>query len=323
MAKSIYIGLHSDSNDTPIVKKVEEIAIKAASNSTSDFPIKIVQGIYRKDDNGAIKQVYERKRTVTFTQNGNLETLTGQDRVFAADADNAFYNIKLNDYFSTDDKRGQCTVTIDNGVYLVPSNSWSYGLHTGSYYNDFTLKIYNNGTIYGAGGAGGNGRNSGGTGYNGSNGEAAIYLNTDIDLINTGIIAGGGGGGGAGGNAFDDDCCGSSDEIAGGGGGGGGQCFGTGGKGSTYGIDGKKGENATFLNPGYGGAGGNHKSQAIGGDGGNGGTPGSNGARGGSGDTDDGPYGETNSWAGGSGGTKGKKYKNQYQWKVNGSIPTT
>lgn len=318
MAKSIYVGLHTVNTDTPIIKKVEEVVVKNSSNA-----IKIVQGIYVKDDNGAIKQTYERLRTVTFAQDGTNEVLTGQDRVFAADQNNAFYNIKLNDYFSADDKRGKCMVIIKSGVYLLPSNTSNYGLDTGSSYGNHILDIVQNGKIYGAGGAGGaGGDGNGGTAAAGASGKAAIYIATDISMTLTGEISGGGGGGGGGAGDHDDDFWG--DESAGGGGGGGGQCFGAGGAKSTYGTDGANGTAATAFEPGYGGKGGGDSdgslfggSGATAGTGGTGGIPGSAGTRGGAATSGDSPGYP------GAGGAKGNKYKNQGSWKVNGTVATT
>lgn len=147
------------------------------------------------------------------------------------------------------DSYGSVIITVNSGVEL---SNCSTGTFTP------TLKIINNGSMYGGGGGGGKGGtasvNLQDPGTAGSAGGDGLNLNMTLTLDNTnGQIWGGGGGGGGGGGVK------GTDGGAGGGGGGGGQGY-PGGPGGAFGnaggTDGSNGTAGTISGPGAGGVGG-------------------------------------------------------------------
>ncbi len=176
-------------------------------------------------------------------------------------------------------------LTINSGVTVYSNNSATPSLDTGALPTGSTVKIVNNGTIFGAGGRGGDGGLNvtiAGAGYAGG---TAINSGAQMTIDNTNgyIIGGGGGGGGGGGHpwcyssggggggagyvgggAGIGPCIqGAHNGIAGdttGGNGGVGEytssCAGAGGKGGEYGEAGVDGENSCIGGglPGLGGA---------------------------------------------------------------------
>lgn len=89
------------------------------------------------------------------------------------------------------------------------------------------IRLINRGTISGFGGRGGNGGNAGtgawrvcGPGQPGANGGNALYVRTDVTILNEGYIAGGGGGGGGGAAAYGEQGSGYTESGGGSGGGG-------------------------------------------------------------------------------------------------------
>ena len=204
-------------------------------------------------------------------------------------------------------------LTIDAGVVVSSTVTANHALQTGIGWNALsTIKIVNNGDIYGDGGDGGAGANAAGSTCSnpavGLPGGPAMDLDFDITLDNTnGNIYGGGGGGGGGGsgsNSEEDDR-----DVSGGGGGGGGRCkTSAGGVGGTatgaipLGTNepGTAGGSGSPTGAGAGGAGGN-SSTADGGAGGAGGDWAASGSAGAN------PSGSTNQCftlgvAGGAGG---------------------
>lgn len=149
-------------------------------------------------------------------------------------------------------------VTIQPGIYLGSSSTSTYALDTGfGYPAGTTITIINNGYILGKGGSGGGGGNSGSPGDpGGTPGGPAFLAQTQITLINNGVIGGGGGGGGGGrGGQME-----SGGPYYGGGGGGGGQGFlvsagGAGGETGGFGTDGIAGTGGTQTTSGSGGYG--------------------------------------------------------------------
>ena len=177
------------------------------------------------------------------------------------------------------DRYHNVRVVVPSGATLVASSTSTYALKTGTDHAA-KLTIENNGSILGRGGRGGNG----GFGYsyneianatNGASGGKAIYVESDITIINTGTLAGGGGGGGGAegyvhvGTAY-----------GGGGGGGGGQPYGAGGSRGSTTHSGTNGAAGTLTNAGTGGVGG-YDGTVRGGVGGTGGAAGSSGVIGG------------------------------------------
>ncbi|MEO6406410.1 MAG: hypothetical protein ABIY51_12060 [Ferruginibacter sp.] len=168
-----------------------------------------------------------------------------------------------------------------NSTTTAPAFNFTTVPNNGNY----TIKIINNGLIYGIGGVGGRGAagqvgavcslqaNPGTAGGN----AIATFPWVKINIINYGIVAGGGGGGGGGGKS-------AEGQYGGGGGGGAGLAFGIGGTGggtTSYGtcipscvcgisvIIAVSGTTGTNVVGGAGGAG-----ASGGGNGGNGGNPG-------------------------------------------------
>jgi len=180
---------------------------------------------------------------------------------------------------------------INSGVTISSLYATAAAIVTGTFPNGSTIKITNNGNVYGKGGNAGNGGDSGYAGASGVAGGNAMELNFAVTIDNTnGNIYGAGGGGGGGGSAVSRTNC-------GGGGGGGGQgdddgLLGAGG--TAAGGNGAAGTTGTTASAGSGGA-GNTACITKGGNGGNGGawaTAGSNGA--------------SATYSGGTGGAAGK-----------------
>ena len=91
-------------------------------------------------------------------------------------------------------------ITIPSNVTFKATATGNYALRTGTF-NGNSLKIINNGNIYGKGGNGGNGGNgnTNSPGSAGSAGGPAFYADAACTIDNNGSILGGGGGGGGGG----------------------------------------------------------------------------------------------------------------------------
>jgi len=132
------------------------------------------------------------------------------------------------DTISGIDKFHNVRIVIPSGATLRSTSATGSALHTGSNYSG-TLTIENAGSILGAGGRGGDGGRgdrtsaSGNAGQAGQNGGSAINIQSNVTIINTGVIQGGQGGGGGGGGALSNN---SSTARAGGGAGGGGYPYG-------------------------------------------------------------------------------------------------
>lgn len=183
------------------------------------------------------------------------------------------------------DRYHNVRVVIPAGATLVAPSTSTYAIKTGTSHNA-KITLENNGSIYGRGGDGGNGgyRVSGANSPSpeaGSDGGSAIHVESNITIINNGLIRGGGGGGGGGEGTY-------VYRHAGGGGGGGGAPYGVGGTGKTTNgssprANGATGATASLL---YGGAGGrgaytSSHNGLEGGRGGNGGNVGIHGSSGG------------------------------------------
>lgn len=99
---------------------------------------------------------------------------------------------------------GDFTFIINSGVVISSTSNTAPALTTGSFPAGSTVRLINNGSIYGKGGDGGKGGNSSSgskqTGSPGAGAGDAIELSFDITIENAlGNIFGGGGGGGGGG----------------------------------------------------------------------------------------------------------------------------
>ena len=194
---------------------------------------------------------------------------------------------------------------VNSGVYIYSTSTATPAITvTGSWPNG--VEIVNTGYIMGMGGAGGNG-----PGGAGGAGGTAIFLGTNLTLVNNSYIGGGGGGGGGGQN--------NSGGASGGGGGAGGanggnsQNYGSpgGSGGAAGGGPGSAGNNGTGFNqsgggggrimPGAGGAAGGSNGGGAGGGGGSAWStsPGSGGSAGNPGNIGSNP---SNSPAGSGGG---------------------
>ena len=206
----------------------------------------------------------------------------------------------------------KCNVicTIGSGVKVISASAILPSLTTGSgWIPGSTLKIVNNGNIYGAGGGGGNGGSvsypTANAGAPGNDGGDAIDAQIDITVDNTnGNIYGGGGGGGGGGSNH---AGGGNDCYPGSGGGG--------GRGNNGGGAGPKGtaSGCVFNYAAYDGSVGSETSAGAGGA-----AVGTAGAGGNGGDWGQaGAPGETTSRAsGGAGGAGG------YAIRLNGNSVT-
>lgn len=185
---------------------------------------------------------------------------------------------------------------IKSGVVVSSTSTTSPAFDIGSgWATGTTIKIINNGSIYGKGGNGGTGAL--GTGGAGGFGGNAMALSYNVIIDNElGIIYGGGGGGGGGGGYIRSGPLGVYGRSGGGGGGGGaGVSSGSGGgHDPTYG--GQNGNPGTNTSGGLGGAGKIDSGFGSGGTGGTGGINGAAGSTGGSGGTS----------PGGAGGAAGK-----------------
>jgi len=232
--------------------------------------------------------------------------------------------VDLATLLTTAEKFYDVEVIINSDVIIYSNNATEPALKTGEasdYTTGATLKIINNGNIYGAGGTGGNGGSaSSGNGFDGDAGGTALHLETNITLTDSGSILGGGGGGGGGAGANDNQST-SSHDYAGGGGGGGGQSFGTGGiRNSTCSgsgcispsVDGTIGTLTTAGDGGAGAVAGEGSKRASAGSGGTGGTIGNSGSNGNVGSVN-------NDWNGGVGigGVAGTSIENVYDATTN------
>jgi len=178
---------------------------------------------------------------------------------------------------------------VASGVTVNSSSASLPAIASGTFPVGSTVKITNNGNIYGKGGDGGAGGINAADGAAGSVGGYAISLGYAITIDNTNgnIFGGGGSGGGGGGN--------TRGGTGGGGGGGQGSQDSAGGSGSPAGSSG------TAAGPGAGG----NSSYGDGGTGGAWGTTGNSGA--------DGPVGG-NGGAGGAAGNAVKQNGNAITW---------
>lgn len=213
--------------------------------------------------------------------------------------------------------RALVTVTVNSGIKLKAGLITGTGWATGS-----SVRLVNNGYIYGTGGVGGAGAwtafSAGGAAASGSAGGDAIQINVPITIDNgSGYIWGGGGGGGGGGSGSSTDPPGNSELQSGGGGGGGGVGFNNaagGAKGDTVNTpvgDGYAGSAGSEYSAGSGSAGGysdfigiGHTYWIQGGTGGNGGGWGEPGITGGVAYADS-LVSPLYSWAPGNGGAAG------------------
>ena len=176
------------------------------------------------------------------------------------------------DLISGIDKFHNVRIVIPSGTTIRSSLATGYALNTGSGYGG-ALTIENAGSILGAGGNGGDGGRgdqtsaAGNAGQDGQDGGSAINIQSDVRIINTGVIQGGQGGGGGGGGALSNN---SSSARAGGGAGGGGYPYGQAGA-ITYNTYGPGGQgelnptaaaNATLTSSGSGGLGGYANAQS-------------------------------------------------------------
>lgn len=183
------------------------------------------------------------------------------------------------------DRYHNVRVVVPSGATLVAPSTSTYAVKTGTSHNA-KITLENNGVIYGRGGDGGNG------GYrvdsqnqpdpeDGFNGGSAIFVESNITVINNGTILGGAGGGGGGEGTY-------VYRHAGGGGGGGGAPYGVGGVGMTTNgaapwANGVTGATASLTTGGVGGRGAYTSSHngLEGGAGGTGGNVGNSGSSGG------------------------------------------
>lgn len=203
------------------------------------------------------------------------------------------------------DRYHNVRVVVPSGATLVAPSTSTYAVKTGTSHNA-KITLENNGVIYGHGGDGGDG------GYrvdsqnmpdpeDGFNGGTAVFIESNITVINNGTISGGAGGGGGGEGTY-------VYRHSGGGGGGGGAPYGVGGigrttNGSTPRANGVTGSTASLTTGGVGGRGAfcsthNGLEGGAGGTGGNVGNSGSSGGYQAAGDV----YKVTGVGAGGSNG---------------------
>ena len=183
------------------------------------------------------------------------------------------------------DRYHNVRVVVPSGATLVAPSTSTYAVKTGTSHNA-KITLENKGAIFGRGGDGGDG------GYrvdssnmpdpeDGFNGGSAIFVESNITVINNGTILGGAGGGGGGEGTY-------VYRHSGGGGGGGGAPYGVGGAGKTTNggtprANGATGATASLTTGGVGGRGAytsNHNG-LEGGAGGTGGDVGSSGSNGG------------------------------------------
>lgn len=193
-------------------------------------------------------------------------------------------NVNLFTLFGSPSGVHHVTYVINSGVTIGSTDPANPAINTGSgWATGSTVKIINNGKIYGAGGAGGAGGvasvDAGGTSVVGANGSAgnaggnAVETSVKLVVDNTNgeIFGGGGGGGGASGTTVgQDDGMGSANfACVGGGGGGGGQGSNTssGGTGGT--ADDSYVDNPNEEDPGDNGIAGSSSAAGSGGVGGN------------------------------------------------------
>lgn len=201
-------------------------------------------------------------------------------------------------------------LTVNTGIYLYSTSTATPALSTGvGWVVGSTIKLINNGNVFGMGGAGAEGGNP--DYYQGQNGVAggpAMGINWNIIIDNTNGLIGGGGGGGGGGGAGWWIFAPASFKASGGGGGGGqgynGGAAGIGGYSclNNYGtcVAGANGVEGTAAVAGGGGAGGVVPGWCQAGNGGGGGGLGAVGAAGMTGVSGNGVNG------GGAGGAAGK-----------------
>ena len=145
---------------------------------------------------------------------------------------------------------GTYVITVNSGVTVGSASTASAAVTTGTWPAGATVKLVNNGNIYGKGGNGGNGGVYGSTPPAGLPGGPAISLSNDLTIDNTNCKIFGGGGGGAGGPGL----VGNFGVTSGGGGGGGGQgvANSTGGTGGSGSFPGGPGGDGTATGPGAG-----------------------------------------------------------------------
>jgi hypothetical protein len=144
-------------------------------------------------------------------------------------------------------------LVVNSGVTIDATATNQAALTIGAFDAADTVKLINQGSLIGRGGAGGvRGNNIGNlNGGTGGAGGAAINLNNNITLNNTGTIAGGGGGGGGGGGAINSVGYPYPQVVYSFGGAGGA------GAGPGAAVGGSAGQNSGGLGGGNGGAGGN------------------------------------------------------------------
>lgn len=221
-------------------------------------------------------------------------------------------------------------VSIFEGV-VIGGNLNTPAFNVGSWPENVTIEITNNGLIAGAQGNGGRGGNAGldtsNDGSNGGVGGEAFYARYDVNLTNNGIIGGGGGGGAGGGGAtaLYDSAGTTLIQCASGGGGGAGGGVVDGNPGGDGGFNscstsdsGSNGSTGTNENGGAGGGGGYYEffddetDQLIVTDGGSGGAGGDLGQSGSNGQNGSASGGDTDvdpnpniSGSGGAGGGPG------------------
>lgn len=147
----------------------------------------------------------------------------------------------------------RANVVITQGGIIGSANTGAFAFDTGGPFpaeSEITIHIQPGGIICGAGGNGGVGSDSTGSGGTaGFPGGPALRAQTNISIINHGIIAGGGGGGGGGGGFL-------LYNAAGSGGGGAGWIPGNGGPARAERTNGGAGQNGSLFNGGAGGLGG-------------------------------------------------------------------
>lgn len=223
--------------------------------------------------------------TATVTVGGTSDNWTVQSRSDATviNITGNQTNVNLFTLAGSPATLGHWEFVIAAGAKVSATSTATAALSTGAFPVGSTVRIINNGSIYGKGGGGGSGGTSSPTIPGSAGGNAlSIGLNVLIDNTN-GFIFGGGGGGGQGGRGAS---AGSVHAIGGSGGGGGqGDQSSAGGAGNGnppggawYGI-GNSGTAGTSAAPGTGGA-PRSSSGLTGGRGGDGGAWGTDGATG-------------------------------------------
>ena len=187
--------------------KAKSWTVQDETGLSVDMPIQVVQ--LKSSDTGFSVLAEE----VLYNQTVAPEDPTIKNVSIVTNENNISLREKFFDVFSVINTGDTINFTIEEGVIIGGASTGSASLNYGSWNEDITINLTNNGTIAGRGGRGGAGAriNSDGsltTGFNGKNGDEAIDLPvtgaaipTVFNIINNGLIGGGGGGGGGGGAA--------------------------------------------------------------------------------------------------------------------------